>query len=137
MSGPTQVLTLINKFFRVRDYHPVSSNFPVCSARFVSRIASPTTPPDCSNGLGYSPFARRYSGNHILFSFPPLTEMSHFSGCHFSNLCIQLEMIGFYSHRVPPFGYLWIKTSFRFPKAFRRLARPSSSVDTKASTSSS
>jgi hypothetical protein len=35
--------------------------------------------------LGSSRFARRYSGNIStkvdFFSFPPLTEMFHFSGC--------------------------------------------------------
>ena len=32
-------------------------------------------PQQCLNiiGLGYSRFARHYSGNHLLFSFPPLT----------------------------------------------------------------
>ena len=32
------------------------------------------------SGLGFSDFARRYSRNHMLFSFPPGTEMVHFPG---------------------------------------------------------
>jgi hypothetical protein len=33
-----------------------------------------------TNGLGSYPFARHYSGNHILFSFPPVNEMFQFTG---------------------------------------------------------
>jgi hypothetical protein len=42
----------------------------------------PPTPPGFNggNGLGCSPFARRYSGNRISLSFPPGTEMFHFPG---------------------------------------------------------
>ena len=36
--------------------------------------------------------------------------------------------------RVSPFGYLWIKACSRLPKAFRNVLRPSSPLDTKAST---
>ena len=31
-------------------------------------------------GLGWSPFARHYLGNHCLFSFPPGTKMFQFPG---------------------------------------------------------
>ena len=39
-------------------------------------------PPQSLNiaGLGYSPFARRYYGNHVLFSLPPANEMFQFTG---------------------------------------------------------
>ena len=36
--------------------------------------------------------------------------------------------------RVSPFGHLWIKACSRLPKAFRNVLRPSSPLDTKAST---
>ena len=32
------------------------------------------------HGLGWSPFARHYLGNHCLFSFPPGTKMFQFPG---------------------------------------------------------
>ena len=42
----------------------------------------PTTPQvRCHTyGLGWSPFARHYLGNHCLFSFPPGTKMFQFPG---------------------------------------------------------
>ena len=42
----------------------------------------PTTPQvHCYTcGLGWSPFARHYLGNHCLFSFPPGTKMFQFPG---------------------------------------------------------
>ena len=33
-----------------------------------------------THGLGWSPFARHYLGNHCLFSFPPGTKMFQFPG---------------------------------------------------------
>ena len=44
------------------------------------------------NGLDSSPFARHYSGNHILFSFPLGTEMFQFPRYRFFILCIQIKM---------------------------------------------
>ena len=47
-----------------------------------STIAGPTTPvsPEGDTGLGCSDFARHYSGNRCALSFPPVTEMFHFTG---------------------------------------------------------
>jgi hypothetical protein len=44
------------------------------------------------HGLGCSHFARRYFGNHSLFSLPQGTEMFHFPWLAPSSLCIQLEV---------------------------------------------
>jgi hypothetical protein len=44
------------------------------------------------NGLGFSHFARRYFGNHSLFSLPQGTEMFHFPWLAPANLFIQLEV---------------------------------------------
>ena len=40
----------------------------------------PATPRYKYRGLGCSRFARRYSGNRCALSFPPVTEMFHFTG---------------------------------------------------------
>ena len=42
------------------------------------------------HGLGSSPFARRYWGNHMLFPLPPGTEMFQFPGFASSTLCVQM-----------------------------------------------
>ena len=47
-------------------------------------------------------------------------------------LFIQYIMIGLYSDRIPPFGYLWISVCLRLPIAFRSLLRPSSAPSAKA-----
>ena len=66
-SGYCQVVNL----FRVRDYHPLWFNFPeVFHYKFTVHIAV-LQPHICRNncGLGYSPFARHYLGNHYCFLF--------------------------------------------------------------------
>ena len=74
-----------------------------------------------ARGLGWPPFARRYSGGHCCFPFlrllgcfgssgwPPPT-----GGCRAS------------ARRVPPFGHPRIHGCSRLPAAFRGLPRPSS-----------
>jgi hypothetical protein len=57
---------------------PLSSGLPL---RYNMVFEGPTTPQDLRpRGLGSSPFARHYSGNTYLVSFPPGTEMFHFPG---------------------------------------------------------
>ncbi len=51
--------------FRIRDYHPVSSTFQRCSARFCRAFDWSYNPEARDFGLGFSRFARRYSGNLI------------------------------------------------------------------------
>ena len=41
-------------------------------------VRRPTTPEGMPSGLASSPFARRYSGNHYLFSLPTGTKMFQF-----------------------------------------------------------
>ena len=70
--------------FRLRDSHPLWSSFPECSAihQFGNFPTGPKPRPIRSHdtsvttlsglhnkGLGSSPFARRYSGNHSCFLF--------------------------------------------------------------------
>ena len=87
MSQATRDTTTKYILFKLRDYHPLRSNFPDL---FVYRIypdrAVPL--PRLTAGLGYSPFARHYSENRYYFLFlwllrcfsspgsPPLTEMT-------------------------------------------------------------
>ena len=53
---------------RLRDFHPVSSTFPVSFGSRSDVLASPTTPHPVGYGLGYSTFARHYSRNRFFSS---------------------------------------------------------------------
>lgn len=64
-------------------------------------LTGPTTPTCKHIGLGSSHFARRYSGNLDLISFPLLTKMFQFGRSCFHNLCIQLWMVGDYPTGLP------------------------------------
>ena len=58
-------------WLRVRAFHPLRSDFPDASARHVSCDTAVLQPPRGRNraGLGSSPFARHYWGNHSYFLF--------------------------------------------------------------------
>ena len=91
----------------------------------------PTTPlaPCDVNGLGCSPFARHYWGNHYLFSLPAGTKMFQFpafaSTKHVDNCPSDSWVVPFGNHRVK--GYLLLTG------AYRSLSRPSSPPRAKAS----
>ena len=82
-------------------------------------------------GLGSSPFARHYSGNHFSFlgyldvSVPPVPS---------TGLCVQPAADRVLLGRVSPFGYLRIFALSQLPVAFRSPPRPSSALGAKAST---
>ena len=56
---------------RVRAFHPLRGRFPTASARRPSSDNAALQPPSGRDraGLGWSPFARRYLGNHSCFLF--------------------------------------------------------------------
>ena len=87
-------------------------------------------PHPCRNmdGLGCSPFARHYWGNHCLFSFPAGTKMFQFPALASNKLDNTSSR-----YWVVPFGNLWIKGHLHLPKAYRSLSRPSSPPRAKAS----
>ena len=90
----------------------------------VLRCRSPTTPlmPCDISGLGSSPVARPYWGNHILFSLPTGTKMFQFPAFAFRTERNDRPS----ACRVFPFGHLRIKGCLHLPAAFRSLPRPSS-----------
>ena len=73
-------------------------------------------------GLGYSPVARHYWGNHVLFSSPRGTKMFQFPRLASSHR----EDGSPPGCRVAPFRNLRIKDRLRLPGAFRSLPRLSS-----------
>ena len=85
-------------------------------------------PRHCRNngGLGCSPVARRYWGNHYCFIF--LQVLRCFSSLRLASscLCIRHVIHGYDSVWVPPFGYRRLFTCLPLTVAFRCLLRPSS-----------
>ena len=74
------------------------------------------------DGLGSSPVARHYWGNHILFSLPLGTKMFQFP-----RFASAIKADGSPSDcRVAPFGNPRINGRLHLPAAFRSLPRPSS-----------
>ena len=78
----TQESAEMGQGLRVRGCHPLRPNFPERSACLGTFLGAVLQPPRRRNaaGLGYSPVARHYWGNHVLFSFPPATKMFQFAG---------------------------------------------------------
>ena len=68
----------------------------------------------------------------ISLSFPPLTEMFHFSGFRVHNPMCSGYDDGAFLHQVTPFGYPRVFARLQLSEAFRSLLRPSSPVGTKA-----
>ncbi len=87
-----------------------------------SVIVAALLPPECRNiqGLGFSPVARRYWGNHSCFLL--LQVLRCFSSLRLPSLRNNASSM----HWVVPFGNLRIKGYLHLPAAFRSLSRPSS-----------
>ena len=118
-------------WLRIRSCHALWLYFPEHSAHQLSCHGVVLQPHPCRNmdGLGYSPFARHYWGNHCLFSFPAGTKMFQFPA-----LASIIRMDGIPSeYRVVPFGNPRIKGHLHLPAAYRSLSRPSSPPRAKAS----
>ena len=73
---------------RIRNYHALWSFFPESSSLMSSCNGVVLQPHPCRNmdGLGCSPFARHYWGNHCLFSFPAGTKMFQFPALASNNV---------------------------------------------------
>ncbi len=97
---------------------PISPDFPDRSANF-------------NQGTGLFRVRSPLLAESLLMSFPPGTEMFQFPGFASYPYVFRIRSP---CGGVAPFGYLWIKTCSRFPKAFRSVPRPSSPPGAKAST---
>ena len=67
-------------------------------------------------------------------SFPPVTEMFHFTGFPSHTLFIHVRIPTHYRWRVSSFGHLRLIAHLQLTAAFRSLSRPSSAPSAKAST---
>ena len=115
---------------RVRVFHPLWNHFPEISTRDGSCDGAVLQPRTCLDrcGLGYSPFARHYWGNHCYFLF--LRVLRCFSSPRWLPTLLD---VGPSARRVVPFGNPRIKGYLHLPAAFRSLSRPSSPPRAKAS----
>ena len=102
--------------------------FQILQLNFHTHVAV-LQPPEGRNlqGLGCSPFARHYLGNHYCFLF--LQVLRCFSSLGWLHLDVSSSTI-----RVAPFGDLRISGRLHLPEAFRSLPRPSSPARAKAFT---
>ena len=109
---------------RIRGCHPLRPAFPGRSPRSPHASLAVLQPRRGRNrgGLGSSPVARHYWGNHILFSLPAGTKMFQFPA-----LASPIDEDGRAPPgRVAPFRNPWIEGRLRLPTAFRSLPRLSS-----------
>ena len=126
---PTQGTGLVGPRFGYGAVTPCGAPFQASSPTMTQSL-SPALQPRArldARGLGWSPFARRYSGSHSCF--PLLRLLRCFSSSGWQPLRVDRPPAG----RVTPFGHPRIKGRSRLPAAFRSLPRPSSPPGAKAS----
>ena len=130
----TQEHPRVQQGFRLRGFHPLCRNFPFPLAIQPNPTAGSYNPGDKSP-VWAIPLSLATTDGIDSLSFPPVTEMFHFTGYRvLFPILVQEKTMAYYRHQVTPFGNLRIKAHLRLPEAYRSLARPSSPVSTKAST---
>ena len=115
---------------RIRSFHALWLDFPEHSSHISSSDVAVLQPHTCRNmsGLGSSPFARHYWGNHCYFLFLRVLR------CFSSPRSPPSSMDDTSSrYRVVPFGNPRIKGHLHLHAAYRSLSRPSSPPRAKAS----
>ena len=126
-------IQLCHLSFRLREFHPLCSVFPVpfCYNRWI--IFTVLTPECTHSGLGSFHFARRYFGNRVFFLFLRLLRCFSSPG---SPRTVMYWLYGTWGllKWVSPFRYLWLIGYLLLPTAFRSLSRLSSALNAKAST---
>lgn len=138
------------KLFQIRDYHPLRSAFPndsptaTCNARSMAALQKriPTTPilqplPGITqNRFSLIQFRSPLLPESLLFSLPVGTEMFHFPTFPPNALYIQAPVTRTQNRlaRFPHSEILESQPVYQLPEAYRRLPRPSSALDAKAST---
>ena len=71
-----------------------------------------------SNWFRLFPVRSPLLGESLLISFPPPTKMFQFGGYCFFILCIQIKIMEYYFHWVPPFGNPRIEALLAAPRGF-------------------
>ena len=117
---------------RVRGYHPLRPDFPERSAPDSANCDAVLQPRGSRDlpGLGCSPVARHYWGNHCCFLFLRVLRCFSSPGWPPQPRCRGCRA---QARRVVPFGYPGVKGRLRLTRDFRSLPRPSSPPRAKAS----
>ena len=108
-----------------------------CSAEQLESPATPTMqrlPAITHDRFGLFRFRSPLLTESLLFSLPVGTEMFHFPTFPLSALYIQAEITGSSPAGFPHSEILGSKLVYQLPEAYRRLRRPSSAPNAKAST---
>ena len=119
---------------RVRNSHPLWLDFPEHSSRGTRAVKSAPTTPTVrrhTTGLGSSPVARHYWGNHGCFLLLRVLRCFSSPGSPPYKKSKDSHPSGDW---VVPFGNLGVKGHLRLTQAYRSLSRPSSPPGAKAST---
>ena len=119
--------------FRLRDFHPLWSDFPKLFGYWFEYLMQSTTPRCTHHGLGSFHFARRYFGNRGFFLLLGVLRCFSSPGSLPYVMDWRMDTWGLLKW-VSPFGYLRINGYLLLPEAFRSLSRPSSALSAKAST---
>ena len=83
-------------------------------------MATAVTLTPCRFGL--YPVRSPLLGASLLFSFPPVTEMFHFTGFPSTALCVQTGMTRHYPRQVFPFGHPRIEACLAAPRGLSQPA---------------
>ena len=132
MIRATQDTPTLSTGFRVRDFHLLRSDFPDSSTNLLKCDIGVLQPQGGRNlpGLGYSPFARHYLGNHVCFLFLPVLRCFSSRG---SPPCIGKDDRPS-ACRVAPFRNPRVKGRLHLTAAYRSLPRLSSPTRAQEST---
>ena len=135
--------------FRLRGWHPLwlafqnHSSISRCNPRFTAVKLEVPQPRSCNScrishtiGLACSAFARHYLRNHCCFLFLWVLRCFTSPRSLYPPYIFRRESLG---HLAGPVGFphseiLGSKLAYQLPEAYRRLLRPSSAPDAKAST---
>ena len=120
--------------FRVRDFHPLWSDFPDSFARLGFVTPQCFRNPRTNPGLGYVRFRSPLLTESMSFSFPAGNEMFQFPAFALTALCVQAAVTDGCSAGFPHSEIFGSTPVCRLPEAYRRLPRLSSPLDAKTST---
>ena len=119
---------------RLRDYHPLWSDFPDRSARRGFVTPQCFRNPGPKTGLGYLRVRSPLLTESMSLSSPAGNEMFQFPAFASLRLCVQRRMTAGHAAEFPHSEIFGSTPVCRRPEAFRRLPRPSSPLDAKTST---
>jgi hypothetical protein len=124
---PSHTVRLPKRFITSRQFGSTDQAVPQPRARNACRLSH-------VHGLGSSAFAHHYSRNHYCFLFLRVLRCFTSPRSHQPPYTFRRRRHPMTSARLPHSEIPGSKSGCRLPEAYRRLPRPSSAPDAKAST---